>query len=402
VMLSGCGSSEIPESNPIEQGALTINATPSSAKLMLSSGTGPDTPLEAGKAAKLAVGSYTLTATAEGYNSYSQKLEVKAKDSVVLEAKLSKIIEKGSVFLNFSPANAVVTVIDADGLETGVALGKTVSLPVGNYTLLAKADGYTSYTQKLEVKARDSVVLEGKLSKIIVKGTILFDVTPNTALVTMTDMDGLEASFQVGKVQSMPVGRYAVRIKAAGYEDLTESIEITSGSFLFQKNLKKMETPLEYGVLRVLVDPARAELSVTDGQGKETPLEVDQVSKLPVGNYTLLARMAGYQNLIQKVQIKAQDSQVLELKMVKIETPAPLPVQKGSLTVTVNPSSALVTVTDVNGVETLLETARVKSLVAGSYTLVAQALGFETLIQKVEIKAQDSQILELKLVKVVP
>lgn len=105
-------------------------------------------------------GSYTVTATATGYNSASQAVTVKSGSRQGISFKLTSIAAYGSIAGSVTDANtgtpiAAATITLSDGLVAVSDLNGNYSFAVvlvGTYTITASATGYVSQSQAITVK----------------------------------------------------------------------------------------------------------------------------------------------------------------------------------------------------------------------------------------------------------
>jgi len=108
------------------------------------------------------------------------------------------------------------------------------------------------------------------------------------------------------------------------------------------KNKPAPAPQLQFGVLRIISDPAAA-IVFFDHQdlGRSTPADLDSVA---AGTHALELRKAGYEDLEKTVDIKGGDTVTLELTMTKLaQAPA-----YGGLNIASNPSGATVYLDNLN------------------------------------------------------
>jgi hypothetical protein len=112
-------------------------------------------------------GSYTLTASATGYNSSSQTVAVNGAQTVRVTFRLVSLTATGGIKGNVTSSVTGAAVVGAmvrltDGLTTITDINGSYSFPTvlyGNDAITASATGYTSQTQSVTVKPGHTTTL---------------------------------------------------------------------------------------------------------------------------------------------------------------------------------------------------------------------------------------------------
>lgn len=111
-----------------------------------------------------------VQAAAEAHRkSVAEAAKKNAKSTVPTKAATTKAPPTGNLTIEVAPKDAVLVLQDQSGKTHPVQAARTVSLPVGEYTLSVDAEGYESTTEKISVKpaksSKTAVVLKKQLAQ---------------------------------------------------------------------------------------------------------------------------------------------------------------------------------------------------------------------------------------------
>lgn len=147
-----------PEPSP---GILKISVDPPDAPVYIDGARISIDEIENGK--KMAVGSYTVTASTSGFKPYSKTIRIEQNKTVILSIALKQEIKGNGQLHVFSYPWASLYV---DGEIKGTApTAVPVVLPEGSHKLVLKRDGYQTYTKDVTMKAGEVVRLQIQLEK---------------------------------------------------------------------------------------------------------------------------------------------------------------------------------------------------------------------------------------------
>lgn len=139
---------------------VTFNTTPANASVTVKDGNGNVIAPAQDKTYVLEEGTYHYTVSADGYISKGADFAVSKEASITVELEKEDVKpETYSVTFTTTPADATVTVKDADGNVVAPKEGKTYALTAGNYTYTVSADGYVSKTAALTVKGEEALTV---------------------------------------------------------------------------------------------------------------------------------------------------------------------------------------------------------------------------------------------------
>jgi len=192
--------------------------------------------------ANVPAGTYNVTASAHGYESSSETINVTAGETI-LNFNLTSIVGTitGTVTdsLTGEPiptanvtANGYSATTDTDG-NYNIA-----NMPPGNYTVTASADGYKSSTKtNITVVAGQTTTLNFTLTPLPTTGTISGVVKDSStgdpiadAIVTANDMSATTNSSGAYVISDVPLGNYTVTASADGYKNSTiTNIAVVAG-----------------------------------------------------------------------------------------------------------------------------------------------------------------------------
>lgn len=173
---------------------------------------------------ELAPGKYALEIKREGYNSREETIEIELNREV--EKSFTLVQKTGSLQFSISPVDADVQLIRSGAvIEKWQGLKIIDNLSVGTYTIEAKAAGYKTKKEDVEVKENQNTVIKTVLEKgadakgsmILVKGG-WFNMGSNDGQDNEKPVHKVWVDdFYIGKYE-VTVAEFAEFIKATGYK----------------------------------------------------------------------------------------------------------------------------------------------------------------------------------------
>lgn len=140
-----------PQTGGLQLYSVGLRSQPEGATAVLESGRGCRTPCEI----QVPAGRHTVTFTADGYSTLTQRFEAPAQDSVFARMDAST----GTVFLDSTPSGASIRV---DGKDVPAKTPATLRLPAGRHKVEVSKDGYASQQHDVEVN-------DGAISKLTIR-----------------------------------------------------------------------------------------------------------------------------------------------------------------------------------------------------------------------------------------
>lgn len=227
----------------------------------------------------------------------------------------------GSISGTVTPASALAglyAIQGADTIATAAADPATGAytihfLPPGEYTVLARADGYQDavVTGVTVGNSQDVTGVDFTLTVAAAPGSISGTVTPAASAATLYAVQGLDtigtalADPTTGaySLLALPPGTYSVVAKASGY--VTASMDnVLVGDGQAVVGIDFTLIPIPFGSISGTVTPAASAASVFAVQGTDTigtaladiTTGAYSIPTLPPGTYTVVAKAVGFQN----------------------------------------------------------------------------------------------------------
>jgi hypothetical protein len=185
-----------------------------------------------------------------------------------------------SLIVTSTPPGATVAL---DGATKGVTPLTLIGLKPRNYELVISLKGYAPISRTVDLSDATEGTQAFALKQAFGKLSIVSD--PAGAQVIM---DGKSSGVTPLKINSLPVGDYALTLKLAGSPDITDTLSVRAGILL----AKQYKFDLELGELAISTDPPGASVTI-DGKaaGQITPFTF---SKLKDGPHEIELELPGY------------------------------------------------------------------------------------------------------------
>jgi len=190
--------------------------------------------------ADVAEGTYTVTASAEGYENASQEVTVSAGAMSIADFALTPVAKPtGTISGTVTDADTTDPIegatVTAEGYSTTTAADGTYTLadlPVGSYTVTASATGYVDESKTADVLENQTTVVDFALSPEptgTISGTVTdADTTDPIEGATVT-ADGYSTATTANgtyTLADLPVGSYTVTASATGYVEQSKTAEV--------------------------------------------------------------------------------------------------------------------------------------------------------------------------------
>jgi hypothetical protein len=210
-----------------------------------------------------------------------------------------------SLAVTSTPPGATVAL---DGAAKGVTPVTVVGLKPRNYVVTLSLKGYAAISRTIDLS--DATQSAQDFSLVQAFGKLSIISTPTGAEVIM---DGTSYGMTPLKIDSFPVGDYALTLKLDGSADITDMLSVKEGLLL----TKQYKLDLALGGLAVSTDPAGASITI-DGQATNeiTPFTF---STLKEGTHVVELELPGYLPWSTDVVISKGQTGRLSIALTKLE-----------------------------------------------------------------------------------
>ena len=334
-------------------GSLNIKSEPANAMIIVDDkevGTAP------ANIANLKPGKYSVEVRMDGYENWSESVEV----SVDKENQITAVLQQlaGSLNIKSEPANAMIIV---DGKEAGTTPANIANLKPGKHPVEVRMEGYENWSESIEV----SVDKENQIIAVLqqLAGSLNIKSKPVNAMIIV---DGKEAGTTPANIANLKPGKHPVEVRMEGYENWSESIEVS----VDKENQIIAVLQQLAGSLNIKSEPVTAMITV---DGKEVGTSPANIADLKSGKHLVEVKLAGYENWSESVEIdmgkEADLTAVLQLKA-------------GSFTINSVPSDAMISI-DGKAIDTTPLT--ITDPGSGKHSVEVRMDGYETWSESVNI-----------------
>ncbi|MEX2603782.1 MAG: PEGA domain-containing protein, partial [Gracilimonas sp.] len=195
-------------------GELALQVSPSDARILI------DREDYSGqRLIELAPGSYRLNVESQGYNSYSETIEIVLNERTNVQVDLERNV--GELALQIMPSNARVSLNRQD--YSGKSL---IELAPGRYRLDIELQGYEPYSESIEITLDEMISREISLQPYV--GSLQFSVTPSNARVQLLNQSGKVVNEWTGiqLLRNVQEGAYTVKVSAEGHIPKEQRVDI--------------------------------------------------------------------------------------------------------------------------------------------------------------------------------
>jgi serine/threonine protein kinase len=285
-------------------GRLTITANIVGAKISIDGRTQPDW-LTPHRFDRLSAGPHLVTATKDGYQTASQKVNVPAGAHESLQVNLPSVPRPPPSSPQFGRldirANVVGAKISMDGgtQPDWLTPYRFNELSAGPHVVTATKDGYQTASQRVNVAAGADETLEVNLRPVVHPSpppaqSGRLDVRANVAGATIR-LDGRSESGWVTPhiFSGLPPSTYGITVRKAGYRSVTQSVTIVAGgASSINFNLKPWPPP--FGSLTVTANVGGAKIMI-DGRTQPGWLTPHTFGSVLAGSHSVTVVKDGFQ-----------------------------------------------------------------------------------------------------------
>jgi PKD repeat protein/uncharacterized protein (UPF0548 family) len=175
----------------------------------------------------LGPGSYKVAVKKGGYIDWVKKVYVEAGEETLLQVILQQ--QYGSISVSSAPASAKIYL---DGNDKGITPATLTDLEPGSYKVEVKKEGYTDWSETVDVGSDKEVSLNAVLE--IMTGSIRVKSEPIGAEIYLLDAEGevlLRDTLRTthNSLTDLKPGSYIVEVKKDGYEEWRETVDVGPG-----------------------------------------------------------------------------------------------------------------------------------------------------------------------------
>ncbi len=349
-------------------GSISIKSKPSDAKILVDgneSGTTPETIND------IECGTHVVELKVEGYEIWSENVEVKPNKESSLAAVLQEIT--GSISIKSDPPNAMILM---DGKKAGTTPAIIKYLSLTTHTITISMDGYNAWSESVEVEAEKEKELTAKLLEI--RGTVNINSRPSGALI---HIDGKEAGTAPQTITDLTAGMHMVEASMEGYEHWSENIKVIVGKeYTMTAALQEIA-----GAIDIKSEPSNATILVN---GKETGSTPETMKDLKPGMYQVEVRMDGFENWSNSVEVASGKESKLTVTL-----------QQLTCTVNINsePSDATIL---IDNSERGTTPQTIKGLNSGTHKFEVRMTGYEDWNENITVKTDKDNTVTALLQKI--
>jgi formylglycine-generating enzyme required for sulfatase activity len=245
-------------------------------------------------------GSYTINASAEGYQTLETTVVVDDRDSQSVQLVLPLL--PGLLSVDSTPTDAQVLI---DGQLLGSTPLVEAAVEAGAHTLELRAERYLPLSQALEIKGRE-VLQQLQLELAPAWAAVSIDSIPAGAAILI---DGEQVATTPAVVDLLQ-GEHQLILQLASYAPWQQALEVTAGEAM---QLPPVTLLPAAGLLELASTPSGANVTLDGEFQGQTPLTLELT---PDRVHRLAVLKPGYRRYNTTVQLPAagSDSQTIKLK----------------------------------------------------------------------------------------
>jgi len=217
---------------PATTGQVNVTSGPSGANLTIDGQSWGTTP----KVVTLDEGPHEVAVTMEGYETFTQTVQIQAGSMTPINATLIPLpaVSTGTVDIISDPPGATVLV---DGQEKGTTPLTQLDLPVDTYRIEIRREGYESQFKNVDIRRGSNPDLHVTLERSG-EAVLMLDSNFRGAIITI---DGVRQS-QTTPADAITLrpGPHTIQVKARGYSSWQRSVDLRDGA---QERLNVILTP---------------------------------------------------------------------------------------------------------------------------------------------------------------
>ena len=337
----------------IINGAVSIMSEPKGAKTMLDGKEVGNTPVII---TDLKPGAYNVKVIMDGYNNWTESIDVIPGNEISLSATLK--MKPGAVSIESEPTEATVLLDDKEAGTTPITI---TDLMPGIHNLEVKMKGYEKWSEEVHIIPDEENAFTAVLRKFT--GSISIKSNPENAKLFI---DGQEFGTTPNALSSIDIGSHEVEVVSKGYKSWKKPINIKKG-----KNTNiNIVLQINTGSVNIKSEPLDAKVLIDGNEVGNTPITITD-HKPGVCNVEVKKR--GYEDWKESIDIIPGKEIVLlpELRM-----------KVGSILIESEPADALVLIDDKEVGNTPITITDLKPVI---HNVEVRRVGFVIWREKVDI-----------------
>jgi hypothetical protein len=351
----------------IQPGSVSIISKPSEALVFLDDREVGNTPVTI---TELSPGTYMLEVKTEGYESWSNRVEVIPGKEIALTAKLQT--KTGSVNIKSEPSDAIVFLDEMNFGKTPIII---TDLRPGKHKLEIKVEGYEDWAENIDIIPENEVALTAELN--MKPGTVNIESKPAEAIVFLDEKEFGNTPISITDLQP---GTCNVKIKMDGYEDWCKTINIINGKV----TSLTAELQILPGSVNIQSEPSDSIVLLGNIESGKTPITI---ADLTPGIHSVIVKMEGYENWSENIDIKPNEEYAFTAVLRKLT---------GSISIKSNPSKAKIYL-DSKEVGTTPNT--LKAIDIGPHEFEIRSDGYTSWMESIDINKGKNKKIHVVLQK---
>lgn len=200
-------------------GTVKINSNETDAVVTIDEREVGKTPIE--KPFRLNIGVYRITVSKAGHDKFSRQIEIKGKDTLTLDANLTKEVVTGFVSVSAKGTDPTAILL-VDGKEVG-PLPWSSELPPGPHTFEIKSEKTTATTRRIELVKGEKA--EVQLELLEQSGKLRVDAQFPDAKIYIDDKNVGAGAWE----GSVPPGRHEIEVRLSNHEPFKRVVLVRNG-----------------------------------------------------------------------------------------------------------------------------------------------------------------------------
>lgn len=247
-------------------------------------------------------GEYTVSASAQGYAPFEQKITVQSGGNAPFEFSLQKL--PGRLEVTSKPSEATVVI---DGEEAGPTPLQPVKLKPGDHKVVVRARRYEVYETTVQIEGKDELQsLDVELKPAWAAITLNSKPTGATLKVDGEVLGKTPLSEDIG------AGDRRLTLELEGYQVWQKSLQVVAEK---DQTLGTVELQKIVGKLKVSSSPAGANVSAGGDFRGRTPLTI---TLSPNKNTDIKISKVGYESATHSASVPSGDTQNLSVELKPI------------------------------------------------------------------------------------
>jgi len=348
-------------------GSVSIMSKPSKAMILIDGNEVGTTPMNVGD---LSHGTHIVNISMDGYNAWSQSVEINAKQKAELSAVLQEAT--GLVTIKSIPSDALIFI---DGKKVGNAPDKISDIKTGTHLVEVKMDGYENWRENIEIADKEynlTATLQEKTGSIEIKSD------PSNATILI---NGNKTGLTPETLKNIKPGIHQVEVIADGFENWSNSVEVTA------ENKSDITALLQKasGSINIKSVPENAKIYIDGNEVGTTPTAL---SSIPIGAHEIEVKLDGHEDWKKSIIIK---------KEKELSLNAVLQINIGSINIESYPENAKIY---IDGIEAGNGPKRFTDVIVGSHEIEVLLDGYVTWKRTIKVKPEKETSLTADLEKI--